>query len=881
MKKRFAVTFSFLVLFCGLMAHDVELPTGFVMEEFFIDGLAQPTDLKIAPDGRIFIAEKTGTIRIIENGQLLDQPFYTVSTQSPNERGLVGIALDPNFDLNGYVYMMYSLPIDNQNIVARVTSSGYTAIPGSEIELIRFDRMWSAFHNGGGMVFDQSGKLIIGTGDGTGYTTAQDMESTLGKILRINTDGSIPTDNPFYTENTGIYRSIAAYGVRNPYTMAVSKVSGRIFFNDVGNLDFEEINAYIPGKNYGWYPIEGMLNGGTSPGSNYQDPIHAYDHEDGKCAVVGASFYEPETPQFPAGYNGKYFFMDLCNGTLSYLDPNSYEVTVFGSGLVPAYNNLEVSPDGSLYLINVVEGNLAKISYVGVDAPPLISEQPASQVVAVNENVRFSVEASGEDLDFRWFKNGTLIQPVGTSSITLNNVQLVDDQTQISVTVSNQNGSVNSNIAGLTVVDGSRPRIQFQHVPTSYAAGDTIPFSALVSDPDQQEMLPQSLTWEIDFHHNEHAHPAFTPTTGIDSGFYVVERFGEVDTNVFFRIHLKAQDSTGLTAEKFIDVLPEKITMLVTTQPEGVEVNIDGSKETTNFPLRSVKSLNRTIQAPPYMVIGDSLYQFSQWEDGQDTLIRVFEAQNDTISILYQGVEAYAAGIPSLGNLAVFEDTGSVRQYYSSLEVSQIRENWDVLNPFFDVKPPFPTDYWSAQWTGAIHPPVTGLYTFYLFHDGKVSLFLEDSLLLDNSLSAHDVQEDTIQVWLNGGEHLDLRLEYDHHEYVARVQLDWSFSIIDRYTIPFSKFYPKENLEKDDDGIALFPNPTQDPIVYLYINPESYNQSSIDIQIFDSNGRLYDSFAADLDNGIYPLSVSELSSGLYYLNVRYGEKDKTLKFIKE
>lgn len=861
------------------MAHDLELPVGFVMEEHFVEGILEPTDLKIAPDGRIFVTEKGGQVRIIENGQLLDQPFYTVNTQFPNERGLGGIVLDPDFEVNGYVYLYYTLASENKNIVARVTSSGNTAVPGSEIELIRFDHMWAAFHNGGGMVFDESGKLIISTGDGTGYTSAQDMESTLGKIIRINPDGSIPTDNPFYSQNTGVYRSIAAYGMRNPFTMAVSKVSGRIFFNDVGNIDYEEVNEYAIGKNYGWYPIEGPLNGATPQDNNYTDPIYAYNHDDG-CAVVGASFYEPENPQFPAEYFGKYFFLDLCNGKIFHLDPDSYEVTVFGSGLKPAYNNLEVGPNGDLYMVNVVDGNLARISYVGVNAPPLISIQPNSQVVAVGEDVRFSVDATGDNLNFFWLKDGAIFEPSGASSITLENVQLEDNQTEIIAIVTNGHGNAVSRAAVITVIDGSRPSIQFQNIPSNYAAGDTIPFSASISDPDQQTVPLEDLTWQIDFHHDEHAHPALSPVSGINSGIYVVETYGEVDTNVFYRIHVTALDSSGLSTTSYVDVLPEKVTLMVTSEPKGIEINIDGSKEYTNFPLRSVKNLNRTIEIPPYAVVGDSLYQFKQWFDAEDSLIRTFEAENGSISFTFSSVEEYEASIPSTGNLAVYEDTASLKQYYSSLEVSAIKENWDVLNPFPQDKPPFPNDNWSAQWTGTIHPPVTGLYTFYLLHDGKVTLELGDTVLYDNVISPVDTQEDTVQVWLNAGENLDLRLEYDHYEYLARVELDWSFSIVERHSVPFAKNYPRENLRQDEDGIVLFPNPGNDLVVYLYMDPETYTESSLEIQIIDNSGRYIRTESAQMDNGIYTLSVSDLSAGLYFFRVVYSGGEKTLKFIK-
>ncbi len=860
-------------------SHKVELPTGFVIEKTFISGLEQPTDLKIAPDGRIFIAEKEGTIKIVENGVLLDQPFYKVNTQAPNERGLFGIAFDPDFEANGYIYLHYTHPIESYNLVTRVTSSGNGAIPGSEVELIRLDQTFSAFHNGGALVFDPTGKLLVATGDGTSLGQPQELTSTLGKILRFNPDGTIPTDNPFYNQTTGIHRAIAAYGFRNPYTMAISRNSGKIFINDVGNIDYEEINEFVLGKNYGWGEVEGPLNGASPPDGNYLDPVYAYDHSNG-CAVVGASFYEPAVNLFPAEYVGKFFFLDLCDERLYYMDPENYEVTEFASELGATYNNLEVGPDGNLYLISILDGNLSKISFVGTDSPPLISVQPVSKVAAVSEDVLFSVDANGEDLNFRWFRNGNLIQDGDNGVVVLNQVQLSDDQSEIFVEVSNRYGTVASNKVNLTVVDGSRPSIQFQNVPATYAGGDTLTFGALVTDPDQAAVLPQNLTWTIDLHHDSHTHPAMAPTSGMDAGTFVVETYGEVDTNVFFRIHLTAMDSSGLSSESFIDVLPQKVTLWITSEPPGVEVNIDGITESTDFPLRSVKRMNRTIAVPPFAVVGDSLYQFKNWTDGPDTLIRSFLAGNDTVSFNLNAVEEYIACIPAVGNLDWFIGNGDEKEYYSSYEVTSVKENWDVLHPFLNINPPFPEDYYSAQWTGTIHPPVTGMYTFYLFHDGMVSLELDGEMLIENSVANDLLGEDTIQVWLEAGGNLELKLEYEHYDRISRVELDWSFSIVDRYNVPFSKKYPRENLNLDEDGIMVFPNPTPDPIVYLYFDPEKYPATHMTVQIFDDVGRFCRSDEAELEKGIYPLSVSDFPDGLYYLRISIGDQEKTLKFIK-
>src|SRR5205085_4204792 len=132
----------------------------------------------------------------------------------------------------------------------------------------------------------------------------------LGKILRINADGSIPTDNPFLSQTTGTNRSIWALGLRNPFTFSFDPVSGRMFINDVGEVTWEEINDGIAGSNYGWPTTEGYTSD-----SRFRSPLYAYGHGGGNdlgCAITGGDFYNPSTSQFPAEYAGKYFFADYC-----------------------------------------------------------------------------------------------------------------------------------------------------------------------------------------------------------------------------------------------------------------------------------------------------------------------------------------------------------------------------------------------------------------------------------------------------------------------------------------------------------------------------------------------------------------------------------------
>ena len=658
MKRIFSVVLL-LLLKSLLWGHGEELPAGFVLEEEFVGGLVKPTDLKFAPDGRIFITEKRGTVRIVENGGLLEEPFYTVATQDPYERGLAGLVLDPDFDANGFVYLYHTDPLEAKNVVTRVTAAGNFVVPGSEVELIRFDEMYASWHNGGGMVFAPDGKLIVCTGDGTGYTSAQDMGNSLGKIHRINPDGSIPQDNPFYQSLPEEYRSIAAFGLRNPYTVAVSAETGRIFFNDVGNEAFEEVNEFLLGKNYGWHLTEGYLGGASPPVGEYADPIHAYSHEVG-CAVVGATFYEPEVNLFPADYDGKYFFMDLCEGLVFCLDPVSHAVETFASGLEPHYNNLECGRDGNLYLLQYDLGKVARISYQGVNAPPVISVPPVSQTVPVGEDVLFSVEAAGSPTSYVWFKDGQEFQRGSAARLLLPNVDLSENGAAIEVEVVNDFGSVRSAVAVLQVVDGQRPAIVFNQVSASYRADDSIYFGAQVSDPDQASVPVDDWHWKIDFHHDTHTHPAMDWASGFDQGAYFVEPFGEVDDNVFFRITLSVTDSSGLTATESVEVQPEKVDLFFHSSPPGVPLVIDGKTVETDYLLRSVRQLRRQVDAPRATVVGDSLYEFRHWEDGSTEQSRIIPAEHDTFGLVYEARAAYQNLSTVTGQMLGFSDTGAI-----------------------------------------------------------------------------------------------------------------------------------------------------------------------------------------------------------------------------
>src|SRR5262249_16047508 len=203
------------------------LPPGF-KAEVVATGLTGATALEVAADGRIFVCEQTGTLRVIKDGHLLSQPFVKLPVDATWERGLIGVTVSPDFPKRPHVFVCYvTAKRYPHHVVSRFTAAGNVAEPGSEKILLEGDDQTKlggavpAGHQGGALHFGKDGKLYIPVRQQTPGTPAQDLHSLLGKLLRINPDGSIPADNPFVARTTGKYRAIWARGLRNSFTFAV------------------------------------------------------------------------------------------------------------------------------------------------------------------------------------------------------------------------------------------------------------------------------------------------------------------------------------------------------------------------------------------------------------------------------------------------------------------------------------------------------------------------------------------------------------------------------------------------------------------------------------------------------------------------------------
>lgn len=348
------------------------VPDGFALERV-AEGLDQPVALEFAPDGRLFIAQRTGEVFVHRDG-VLSPPFARVEVWLGNEAGLLGMALDPDFGENGHVYVFATVARNEQRIL-RFTETADPNHPGwtlgGELTVIR-DRIPASEdnRNGGALEFGPDGMLYVGVGDTETPDAAQDLTSLAGKILRLQPDGQTPSDNPFLTP-TGQPRATYASGFRQPFRMCFGP-DGRLFVFDVGSdgeARREEINLVSAGGNYGWPLAEGASNAET-PGTIA--PLVAYS--EGGAAPTGGVVYTGN--QYPADYAGDLFHAEyvlsrLYRVALEGDQPPRHEVFLEASG---GPTDLAQGPDGALYFCEINSGKIMRLRYVGSpagDAPPL------------------------------------------------------------------------------------------------------------------------------------------------------------------------------------------------------------------------------------------------------------------------------------------------------------------------------------------------------------------------------------------------------------------------------------------------------------------------------------------------------------------------------
>lgn len=329
-----------LLTACGGGGDGTTVPPPVPTQEFRVETVAAAdfaVRLAFAPDGRLFYNElRTGNVRLLQNGALQAQPFVSLNVETAGERGLLGIALDPEFAANGFVYLYYSDPAGVHRLVRYRDAGGV----GTDATVLVDNLPSTSNHNGGNIGFGGDGKLYLSIGDNQDPANAQDENSVSGKILRFNADGSIPADNPF-----GAGNPVFALGLRNSFDFTFHpNFPFTMFASENGPNCDDEVNRIVAGENYGWRP--GYPCGDTSP--SFTAPVLRINPV---IAPTGVMFYSGNALPL---WRNTLFMVDFINGRMQQIfvmesGTQPFPPQVLEVGQHEALLDIAQAPDGTIY----------------------------------------------------------------------------------------------------------------------------------------------------------------------------------------------------------------------------------------------------------------------------------------------------------------------------------------------------------------------------------------------------------------------------------------------------------------------------------------------------------------------------------------------------
>jgi glucose/arabinose dehydrogenase len=344
------------------------------VDEIVASGFEFPVELAAAWDGtnRLFVAEQPGTIRIIKSGVVLSEPFLDLRSLVVfnGEQGLLGLTFHPEYSTNGYLFVNYTRTPDGATVIARyqVSQGNPDLADENSAKVILVIPQPNTNHNGGKITFGPDGYLYIATGDGGGagdpQNNAQNLNSLLGKILRIDINQGdpylIPSDNPF--DFPGARGEIWSFGLRNPWRFSFDRLTGDLYIGDVGQGAKEEID-YLAfgtpgGVNFGWDCMEGTIIYSTDPPCENQaylntltPPLLDYDRAEGR-SVTGGYVYRGQS--FP-DMVGRYFYADFVSGAI-------WSIQKFANG---TWSEIHSELDTTLNISSIGEDEAGELYVLG------------------------------------------------------------------------------------------------------------------------------------------------------------------------------------------------------------------------------------------------------------------------------------------------------------------------------------------------------------------------------------------------------------------------------------------------------------------------------------------------------------------------------------
>ena len=602
------------------------LPQGFKQTQL-AGGLKKPVVLAFAPGGDIWIGEQGGTILDYHNGAVQATPIVTLpSVYSTGECGLLGVAFDPNFASNGYVYISYVVNVTNKSGVtqpfsrlSRFTYSGGTINPATEKVYYQGNQAQNQHHPGNDLQVGPDGKLWWSVGDNVpAITNGEALSNIYGKMLRFNLDGTIPADNPFVNVPSAV-PAIYSYGLRNPFRFTFLP-TGQPMTEDTGSSYWEEMDTLQAGGNYGWDYFEGNCFS-----CGYLNPAYAYGHYavDGASSAIAA--YSGST--FPKAYDHVVFVGDYGRRDIEAIsfDP-SYQTEISDTVFDPnagTIADLVEGPDGNLYFVSVFEGTFSEITAPGPFAPTAkASATPSAGQAPLT--VQFSSAGSsdpyGQPLSYSWdFGDGATSTGANPShQYTANGTY------KVKLTVTGGGGQTAT--SSTTVVVGQSPPTASITAPATYNAGDTIPFSGTATDPVDGTLPGYDYTWQADFISNGAVQPSYSagvpypfygPATGSTSGSFQVPNDVSQVPGSFYRITLTVTDSAGLQTVVTKDIHPNLTGWSVSSNVPGTGYFVDGAWHTGTYSTQDVVGVKHILTGMPLaQVSGGTRYRFAGWADG-------------------------------------------------------------------------------------------------------------------------------------------------------------------------------------------------------------------------------------------------------------------------
>ena len=652
------------------------LPSDF--EDALVTSVSAPTALAFTPDGRLLITTQTGQVRVYQNNALITAPAININSKlcTNSERGLLGIAVDPNFAVNHYIYLFYTFnknntcptgqPTNPNNPVNRVSrfvlADNNTIDAGGEVVLIDNIISPNGNHNGGDLHFGKDDLLYISVGDGgSDYAgdsggagandASRDKNVPLGKILRITRNGNIPAGNPYQGANSGRCnvtgsttaenwcQETFASGLRNPFRIAFDpNASGtRFFINDVGQNVWEEIDEGIVGADYGWNIREGhCANNSTTdcgtPPADLTNPLFDYQH--GTCAagnirgnsITGGAFVPVGV--WSAQYDQSYLFGEYVCGKIFRITPNGnggYTASEFTTGLGSSsavtmifgpYQNTQ-----ALYYTSYAGGGqIRRIRYTGTANRNPVASATANPTtgnapLVVNFDASASSDPDSNPLTFAWdFGDGTNgTGATPTRTYTANGIY------NAVVTVSDGRGGTDTATVRIDIGNTApQPTIISPTTNQLFRVGETITLQGSATDAQDGNLPNSSLSWQVFLHHNnDHTHPYLSATTGNNVTFTApAPEDLQAATGSFLEIRLTATDSDNLSTTIVRNFQPRKTNITLVTQPTGLNLTVNNTTVTGGTTFVSWDGYALNVNAPNQDV-GSQRYGFDSWSDGK------------------------------------------------------------------------------------------------------------------------------------------------------------------------------------------------------------------------------------------------------------------------